>query len=439
MLENFEDYSKIVSLDSSPFVGISDLCLFYASLCERMNLSYECLEENQGIMVYTNKIDPEIFIYNDIETEEPGPHSLWDETNQNPFEATLKKERLYGLGVAGSKISFLTQLYALERLQKEGKKTSVCLFAGSFSNLKQDIENPLVKTALQSTKQVIVSRPTSSRLLLGNCGYAKVKFQIPLDETESELRRRHLEGEDTSTQTRIFRGRTTHGASVEKLRDEDAFVKLIEYLRMLPDGVLVLSMEAGHSVNAVASEAILELNLSQPVGKSVAKKLLDLVDQINLLIEKYKSMRGDDTSKLPNLNIGKLRHYEDCVELGMSFYLPHDYTKEDLLAELKIIEQNLEKDSVQFKLTEFLAGFEFKQTDESVQRWKAAFDKHKISWRTGDSVMKSASRKLSAFGQSMVQFGLASGLGNINEPNEYVESTQLKDSIELFYTMMEQS
>ena len=439
MLENFEDYSKVVSLDSSPFVGISDLCSFYEDLCKRMGLNFESLENKQGIMVYTNKLSPEIFIYNDIETEEPGPHSLWDETNQNPFEATLKKDQLFGLGVAGSKISFLTQLYALEKLVKEAKSPSVCLFAGSFTNLKKDIERPLVKTALQASKQIIVSRPTSSRLLLGNCGYAKVKFQIPLDANESELRRRHLEGEDTSTQTRIFRGRTTHGASVEKVRDEDAFIKLIEYLRMLPEAVLVLSMEAGHSVNAVASEAILELNLSQPVGKGVAKKLLDLVDEINLLIEKYKSMRGDDSSKLPNLNIGKLRHYEDMVELGMSFYLPHDYTKEDLLDELKNIESNLEKDKISFKLSEFLAGFEFKNTTENTKRWQDAFKKHELEWRTGDSVMKSASRKLSAFGESMVQFGLASGLGNINEPNESVDSAQLKKSIDLFYTIMEQS
>lgn len=438
MIQNFEDYRRIISLDSSPFVGVVDLCAAYAELCEKLGLKYEFVNDGLAILVFGNsKSASDLFIYNDLETDEPGPHSLWDESNQNPFEATISRERLIGLGVAGSKLSMLNQMFALKKWKDQGGEPSVCLLGGAFSNLKEDLASPFVSKAIESCKNILVSRPTSSRVLTGICGYAKVKFNIPLGKQESDLKKKHLEDEDTSTQTRIFRGRTTHGASLNKKADEDAFVKLVDYLRMLPEGVLVLTMEAGHSVNAVASEAILELNLSQPVAGSSSSKLIALVDELSKLSQSFNEQRSNGDSQLPNLNIGKLRHNPEHLELGVGFYLPHDFNKEKLLLSLNQVQKNLEATGIEFRVADFQEGAEFEKDDAFLSNIKQLLNQKNIEWNEGDSVMKSASRRLSSFRKPMLQFGLANGLGNVNEPNESVEVKDIEDSIDLFFSIME--
>ena len=431
-MQSLEEFRKLVALDSSPFVGLGELVDSYRALAESLGLEVKLLEGGQSLLVKAAGVKADLLVYNDLETEEPGPHSLWDQSNQNPFEATIHKDQVIGLGVAGSKLSLLCQIQALAKLQSESVKPRVVLFGGAFSRLTADLLQNDVNESLRQAQHILVSRPTSGRLMTGLCGYAKVKFILPLSEKEAEWRRRHMEEEDTSTQTRIFRGRTTHGAAPEKSLEEDALRKLVAYLRNLPEGVLILSMEAGHSVHAVASEAILELNLSQPVEESCAQKLIFLIDQLDDLQSEYQAQQVAMGNQLPRLNVGKLRHRSDHLELGVAFYLPHNYSKQKLLLQLNHIRRRSELYGLDFSIDEFSEGQKFVKDESWLQEWRHLLREFDIPFSEGDSVMKTAARNFIDFAKPMLQFGLGHGLGNVNEPNESIAIKDLERATQMF-------
>lgn len=431
------DAKKIISVDSSPFVGIADVCAAYAEICERMSIPFRFVLDGEGIVV--NPLDePSYVSYSSLETKDPGPHSFWDKTNYNPFDASISANQLYGLGVAGSKLSFLQQIYALKHLKESSGLPKVSLFGGSFSNMEEEMNTPEIEKWTKQGLSFLVSRPTSRRVLKGICGKAKVRFSIPLGEKEAKLKSQHFFEEDTATQMRIFRGVTTHGASLSAKNSDNALFKLVEYLKMLPQGVLILNMEAGHSTDQVPAEAVLELNLSQPVDDTVANKLIDLVEILNSLENRYETYRKEKADLLPTLNMGKLRHSNEFLFLDVSFFIPKGYSKEKLLLDLNQIRESLDRYKINFEIRQYLAPLGFKEPTELLDKMKHTFTKHSMDWKEGESVIESAARKLNEKSAPCLQFGIGAGLDNIDEPNETISFEDIDLSIQSFIDIMEQ-
>lgn len=437
MLNLVEESKSIIAIDSSPFVGTGEICLYYAKLCERLGLDYELLNENTSILVNASVQEAEVLIYNTLETKDPGPHSFWDETNSNPYEASLNGENFFGLGVAGSKLNLLQQIVALKKIKETGCNPNVVLFGASYSEKSTDLKLVKEKGILSNNTAVLVSRPTSGRLLKGICGKAKVRFELPLGKREAELKSKHFHQEDTATQTRIFRGHTTHGASPAARTTTNAFKKLIDYVEMLPQGVLILNMEAGHSTDQVPSEAVLELNLSQPIDDSVANKLLDLVKKLEKWDESFQQIAKSSGALLPSLNIGKLRHSEESLFLDVSFFLPKEYSKEKLLISLNDIRTELKTYNLNFEIRKFLEPKNFNEDRKMNASICSSLESLGEELIYGESVIESVARNVNELGISCLQFGLGIGLGNIDEPNEYIKTSDIEKSMEFFKSLME--
>lgn len=437
MLDLIKDSKAVIAVDSNSFVGVTDICAHYANLCEALSLDYEFVNDGTAILVNPKITDPELLIHNILETKDPGPHSFWDKTNSNPYEASISENKLFGLGVASSKLSLLQQIYAIKKLKDQGKAPKVILFGGSYSQVDEDIASDPFSKILTNVKDVLVSRPTSGRMLEGICGKAKVRFEIPLGEKESELKSRHFHQEDTATQTRIFRGITTHGASPSADTTTNALRKMLQYLEMLPQGVLILNMEAGHSTDQVPAEAVLELNLSQPVDDSVSNKLLALIKELDSLSEKFVKNRDQTNKRLPRLNIGKLRHSEKSLFLDVSFFMNSDFSKENLLVILNEIRDELTKYKLDFELRQFMEPLVFKTKNDLNGRLANILEAHLLPINKGESVIESAARKIHEAGANCLQFGIGVGLGNVDEPNEQIEIEILEKSVKVFEELME--
>jgi acetylornithine deacetylase/succinyl-diaminopimelate desuccinylase-like protein len=435
MNELLQRIQKAVSIDSTPFVGVAEICAYYAEVCEELSLPYEFVREGEGILVNPSK-DSELLIYNTLETKEPGPHSFWDKSHSNPFDATLSGDDIIGLGVASSKLGLLLQIESLHRFFKEHKKLpNISFYGGSYSNMADEMEDEKLSPYLASNKDVLVMRPTSGRLMTGICAKAKIRFQIPLSAKEAELKKKHFHEEDTATQTRIFRGVTTHGASPYKRAETDAFRKLIDYLEFLPQGVLILTMEAGHSTDQVPAEAVLELNLSQPVGESVANKLLSLVKRIDEVEEQFKRRRERKQEDLPRLNIGKLRHTEENLNLDVSFYLPIEVPKERLYLELNRFRKEMKDFKLDYEVRQFMEGVVFTESEKFKASMLDCLKENNREVQFAESVIESVARALHKRKCNLIQFGVPTGLGNIDEPNEVITRKQVEESVKIIQSL----
>ena len=429
MNELLQRIQKAVSIDSTPFVGVAEICAYYAEVCESLSLPYEFVREGEGILVNPSN-DSELLIYNTLETKDPGPHSFWDKSHSNPFDATISGDDIIGLGVASSKLGMLFQIEALHNFYKKNNQLpNLSLYGGSYSNMTEELEDEQLAPYLKDNKDVLVMRPTSGRLMSGICAKAKIRFQIPLSEKESELKKKHFHEEDTATQTRIFRGVTTHGASPNKKIETDAFRKLMDYLEFLPQGILILTMEAGHSTDQVPAEAVLELNLSQPVGESVANKLISLVKRIDDVEEQFKRRRERKKEDLPRLNIGKLRHTEENLNLDVSFYLPIEVPKERLYLELNRFRNEMKDFKLDYEVRQFMEGVVFTESERFKTAILASLEESNSKIQYAESVIESVARHLHKKKCNLIQFGVPTGLGNIDEPNEVISMTQVNQSI----------
>ncbi|HEX4924713.1 MAG TPA: M20/M25/M40 family metallo-hydrolase, partial [Bdellovibrionales bacterium] len=125
----------MISIDSSPHNGTAQAAAFAGELCRQFGLHVELQEGvvrgvNQANLIarpQEGRPGEEVLLQSHLDTVDPGSYSLWTETDRNPFNATIKGGKIYGLGAADVKLDFLCKLYAIKGLGKRAWRTPFVL------------------------------------------------------------------------------------------------------------------------------------------------------------------------------------------------------------------------------------------------------------------------------------------------------------------------
>ena len=120
-MEFLDAAQKMIAIDSSPAFGTVEVVRFIKNLAEQMGFQADVYEESgngiaqANILIKPNGNPQKLLLQTHLDTTDPGSFALWTKTGLNPYQPSIRGDKIYGLGAADVKLDFLCKLYANNR------------------------------------------------------------------------------------------------------------------------------------------------------------------------------------------------------------------------------------------------------------------------------------------------------------------------------------
>jgi succinyl-diaminopimelate desuccinylase len=180
----------------------------------------------------------------------------------------------------------------------------------------------LIRKKLLNPKAVLAGAPTGLRIANRAPGFAKVEISLPLAPHEKKYLEQHNQLEGSHSQSKIF-SRQSSMASGRSIHD-NPIIKMIDYLKNMPSGMAILSVDGGSSAEAVPEMVELEVDLMDSLEGGVSAKLIQLGESLKKMAAELMSVR--DENFLPpysTINLGTIRmHPEEVILSGVCSLVP---------------------------------------------------------------------------------------------------------------------
>jgi len=362
---NFLEVCKnVIAIDSSPTNGTGELCRYLKTVAESMGFHVRLEDDVQrgleqaNIICSTEPYSPNIhlMLQTHLDTVDPGSFALWDRTGRNPFQASIHDGKLYGLGAADTKLDFLCKLFAA---QKFLKKSSTKTFAvvGTFG--EEDSMQGAVRLIRHKTlipKFALVGEPTNFHLVYAGKGLANLEITIPFSQEEIDCRIQHDTSESQTTQSKIFRGKAAHSSFPHK--GENALEKVFNFMRQLPDQLLVLEVDGGTNHNTIPIQAVLEFDVYPLKEKSLNQKIVKIFETILLLkSEFFKNRDPRFEPDLTTFNIGMARTFSDHFKVMGCVRWPAGVSEETYTQWMEKLQDHCQSIGAIFRVRDFKKPF----------------------------------------------------------------------------------
>lgn len=429
-----------ISIDSCFNQGTRDFVGFAKKLCEQQELVVEVQEKKIDNISYQSlvarpklaKAKEDIVFQSHIDTLDPGLYSDWTETDHNPFKASINGDKIYGLGSASAKLDFLCKLKAFSEIGSKNFKYNPTLVASYGAEEGFIGSQELVNTSVIKPKFAIVGEPSNLKIITSSSGKAIVDIFIPFSDKELELRNK-TENEVTSTQTKIFRGKAAHSSTPHL--GSSAFDNLMKYLKQLPDGIMLVGVDAGISHSTVPSDAVLELDLGTYPDDHMGVKLIDAVKRLEDLanLEFGKHLVENFSEQVPTYTIGRVKTETKGIRLLVSFFLPPSLGIESF----KSWTERLKSKDCQVVLKYFFVPCKISSEDNWVVGARDILRNNSLS---AELVSRTKMTEAS-FYQEMhipaIAFGPGEMHGNSFSANEYNLISEMESAIEVYKSFIE--
>lgn len=432
---------KLLSIDSSPEVGNVYVCDYLSTVVKSLGLQSTRKSfvsdgiEQQLLYVYQGqRSEKEFVLWSNLETHDPGTYSLWRETDCNPYLATIKGDKIYGLGSASGKLCFLAKLFALSKLDKDWQKTSPLLVGGFGSYIdKEGAKFFLEDNTKSKIDAVLVSEPSSLNFVSDYGGSVIVKILLPFSKEEKSLRTHFFNDEVTSTQTKIFKGNPSFAFFNKE--EEHIVKKIRDYLQKLPKNTAILNMEVGNSPYLIPSEGFLELDAISHPENEVKEKLLSFLDLLDKIFgERFKKyVSRYDLKNFPRYNLGFIRTTKEGVELEGCFFLTEGVSKDRVKDWLKL----LSAAGVETSITKFKPAVKLAAETCLYKKIAEASNEMDLSFQKGMQYYMSDTYYFLGKGISSLGFGPGTMEGGASFINEFNLMSQVEKSINVYQDLME--
>ncbi len=235
----------------------------------------------------------DLLIYLNVDTNNLSSLALWTETDCDPLNVTLKKDRIYGLGACHEKASLIPVLNALKEVNTSknilfvagygremnmigAKRTVAELVRGSSTN----------KVNKREVKQTLVLHPTESKFLTSSVGRTKIEVFFPFSDQEKKLKDEHDLKENIFSQSKIFNKNDRNSL------DEDVIFKALRSFSLLPTGTLLLDFSGGTGTITEAQSVYFEIDVAPTLENSMVSRLDCFSKILNIvnaaLLEKFR-------------------------------------------------------------------------------------------------------------------------------------------------------
>lgn len=434
---------KFISIDSTSLNGTLEAARWIGQYCEARGFQVEYLEDSIGGVPQANvlirpqglKGQEELMLQSHIDTVDPGSFSAWTKTQENPFNATIYNNAIYGVGTAQAKLDLLCKIRAAESLQSTIKKPFV-IAATYAQEMAMAGAIKLIRRKAVNAKRALIGEPTELRLGHSGPGIMVVEAMVPFSEEEKLFREEHDLTESSSSQSKFFAGRAAH--SSHPGLGENAIIKMLEYLGHLPAGIAVLDMDGGIGYSSVPSSAVLEFDMVGNLHETVVPKLVAIVATMKSVEEQF--LRYSDPGFSPphsTLNLGSVRTYKDHIKLvGSCRWLPS--VPEDVARGwIEKIRQTCLEQKSEFHIADLKPPFRTPAESDFVTNCQESLKHLGLDPTLGKI---SSCTEASVFGRLGIEclvFGPGQGVGNSHAPNEHVQLQDLESATEFYKRLIE--
>lgn len=302
-----------LAIDSSIANGTSEYTLFIKDLAEEMGLVCQTKDylfrdlEFQNILI-TNSLDTTEIKYlfvNPMDTEAPGPFGSWTETDQDPFDITIKDGKMYGLGANSGKLNTILLLKALSTLDVAVRDKFAIL--GTYGReVRSHGALRFLKEKKIKSKATIVGFPTSNEVVHAQAGRIRMRINFPFTESEKELRLMHDESEHSSSESQYFHSKQDFSES-SKFGRQNAIVDALSFIHNLPDQILVLDLSGGKDLYSDPRSCLFEFDLANSKEIAMGSKLKSFFNFMMNLHEKFlKHTNKDFLPTCPSVHLGRV-------------------------------------------------------------------------------------------------------------------------------------
>lgn len=485
MINFLEQAEKLIRINSLSQAGNEELAVHLQGLMRHLGMkttlqevahSLDGVSKRQfnifgifGDPLVDRKTRKGLLLITHVDTVDPGIQMHWTETGGDPYKATIKGDRIYGLGTADAKLDFLCKLKAVERYRERKVKMPIYLAGTAGEEIGMIGARFLIKSLILNPRYVVVGEPTE--LAIVHSHKADALYQVTLGYSQLE---RDAKGYNTRIELQCF-GRAAHGAN--PALGDSAIHRMLSVIHGIKEAnfqIKLTRIAGGDSVSRVPDTAIVEFYIPSSsfddfskffrehygnedirveyggLGESgmrfMPENMLDAIESVQGVLGKLQAevLNDKDESFRPaesTVNLGRTLTRPSLVELHLDFRLlpsvnteMFDQKLRATIQELNSRFSNLTIRAARMRINPALAQNE---GDEFI---KAGLDVQRAAGITPKLATTSASTEAAQFhaaGFDTLAFGPGSNIGNGHAPNEYNLVEHLDRAVHFYDKMIE--
>jgi len=437
---------KLISFDTSPLQSTKDIVDYLASLAREQGLDVDIQNEVQQGVAQSNILvrcqpfqpgDQEFLLQTHLDTVDPGSFSMWKKNSFNPFDAVIEEDCIFGLGAAEVKLDFLCKLQVLIELKNQNFKNLKPVLVGTFGE-ETGMQGALklIRKNKINAKYALIGEPTNLNIVSAAKGFATVEIKIPISVEEQKYKSEKLISESTSTQTKIFFGKSAHSSTPHL--GESAAIKMFEFLNQTPNHIVIVDIDAGTRVNMIPNQAMVEIDSSAKIHESALQKINYLFRAMNVVQEKMKlAVDLDFEPNHSTLSVGIVRTYADHIFIGGSCRILPSVQQETYESWMNIISTACVEVSSEFRLQDYKRPFRTAENSVFLKAAKAELEKMGIYSKFESLPSTNEASLFSRLGIECLCFGAGLREGNVHTPNEHIRLIDLEKVISFYKKMIE--
>jgi len=441
-----ESARKVIAFDSSPHGSTVELVAYLSDLAISLGLVVEEQQEIQNGVVQSNIIVraserkaeiKDFLLQTHLDTVDPGHFQIWKKNNYNPFDAVIENGLIYGLGAVDVKLDFLCKLQALAQFIKADFKSLQPVLVGTFGE-ETGMQGALklIRKNKIDARFALVGEPSHFQVINAAKGFATVEMRIPLTSEEIEYKKAKSMSESTSTQTKIFSGKSAH-SSTPHLGD-NAAVKLLEYLSKMPDNVVIVDIDAGTRFNMIPNQAMVELDVAASFKEPVIARINSLFEATKKVQDEMNQIQDPEfTPHHSTLSIGIIRTFDDHILIGGSCRILPNVKQEQYEYWMKIISEACDNVGAEFRLQDYKRPFRTDQNSVLVKAAQAEFQKLEVSSKCQTLASTNEASLFSRIGIECVCVGAGPREGNVHTGQEHANINDLEIMTSFYKKMIE--
>ncbi len=430
---------RLVGVDSSQTHGTRELAQILAELAWSKGLAAEIYEEShlgveQALLFIKPSSTPapaDFLLLSQIETHDPGDYGRWTKTGANPYNASIEGDTLYGLGVSRSKLDFLAKLMALAEFNNAKFTKLNPILVGGYGLESGMGALKLIRRKLARPKAALVGQPTNLRLSLDGPGYAILELSIPFSDEEKNHHKRLQFADSGTTQTKMFSARP----SLTSDRDytENPIAQVFHYLKNLPEGLLLVSLEGGASATQLPTTAWLEVELSDGIRQSVIPKLVQLYDLLQHFAAEFRAITcaGFEPAH-STFNLGSARTTSDGIRIAGSCRFVPNVTADHYQKWLGDLQRGCENLGGKFELVDFREPFHGEENGALSREFQGVLQEFGLETGCVPAKTCSDANILSRFRVETLVFGPGQSVGDSQVENEHIRISDLEKAVQIY-------
>ena len=484
-----EEARRMIAINSVTSNGNEELSNYVTSLMQDRGLktqlqqvthSHETFSKRQfnvigilGDTLVDRKTRKGLLLNTHLDTVSPGIATNWTETSGNPFAATLKDGKIYGLGSADVKLDFLCKLHAIERFRERKLKQPVYLVGTCGEEVGMFGAKYLIKSVALNPKFVMVGEPSDLKVV-----YAHKCLNIFRVSLGYQLVERDARGFNRRIDLHSF-GKSAHGSYPHM--GVNAITQAVDFMQRAVDNgfeIRLTKLDGGDTVNKVPDSAMAEFYLTshqfedfkrfyREVVKSEGKEkafrvelgglgdmgvrflpdvlfpcVMDIVTFFRELAAQFEQVK--DTSYNPpfsTVNFGQLKQRPGTIDLHFDLRVlpdrPPEETEKTILARIQAIAAkypHLNLTSVRERMN---PGLNMTTNHELVKHCRDAMEASGLPVALDKKATSTEAAQYFQAGYEAVVFGPGLSHGNSHSPNEYNILEHLEKATDFYEKLIE--